>query len=84
MSDRGERMEPPVAPPLGAQPSVAAGRLAGAGGMDPLGRTVLEQQVSGLVQVIELDKPEMATGLYSAGLFAEGIRLGTAKFEVIH
>ena len=51
--------------------------------MDPLGRVVLEQQVAGLVEVVELDRPEMATGIYIVGLFADGLKIGVTKFEFI-
>ena len=51
--------------------------------MDPLGRVVVEKAFSGREQIIDLPNAAMATGFYTAGVFVDGIRLGTCKFEEI-
>jgi hypothetical protein len=51
--------------------------------MDPLGRLLVEQRFAGSVQVIDMNTSGEATGLYTAGLYVDGLDLGTIKFEVL-
>ncbi|MBK8339182.1 MAG: hypothetical protein IPK99_03885 [Flavobacteriales bacterium] len=51
---------------------------------DPLGRTIHQQQFLGEVQVLDLDTRQLASGVYSAYLEADGIWIGVAKFELVH
>ena len=51
--------------------------------MDPLGRMLLEKRFTGRMQVVEVDTRGVAIGLYTAGLYVDGIGAGTVKFEVV-
>lgn len=51
--------------------------------VDPLGRTVLDQQFMGSVGLFEITDRELAVGVYTAGLFVDGIAAGSVKFEIV-
>ena len=51
--------------------------------VDPLGRLVLEQSFTGNVQLIELDTKGLGNGLFAAEVKADGILVGTIKFEIL-
>lgn len=50
---------------------------------DPMGRMVMEQRFTGNVQLIELDTKGLGNGLFVAEVKADGILIGTTKFEIL-
>lgn len=50
---------------------------------DPTGREVLTEQVNSAVGIFEIPANKLSPGLYSAVIFADGIRAGSVKFEVL-
>lgn len=50
---------------------------------DPLGRSIHQQLFQGEMQLLDLDTRTLATGVYTAVLEADGIRIGVAKFELV-
>ena len=53
------------------------------GVFDPLGRQILAERVSNAVGIAELPTDGLPTGLYSVVLLADGMNVGSAKFEII-
>jgi hypothetical protein len=51
--------------------------------LDPLGRLVIEQSFTGNVQLIELDTKGLGSGVFAAQVKADGILVGTTKFEIL-
>ncbi|MBL0044995.1 MAG: hypothetical protein IPP33_11560 [Flavobacteriales bacterium] len=51
--------------------------------VDPAGRTITQTSVTPRTGIVEVAAKGMAAGLYSAALFANGVQLSAAKFEVI-
>ena len=51
--------------------------------MDEMGRLVKEEAITGRMGLIELNTHALPSGSYIAGLFSDGLQLGTAKFQVI-
>ncbi len=51
--------------------------------VDPVGRIILENQFSGRVGMFEIPEKDLAAGVYTAGLFIDGINAGNTKFEVL-
>ena len=49
---------------------------------DPVGRMLLEQHFVGHVQVVELDAHSLSNGVYVVKVEADGIAIGTSKFEI--
>lgn len=50
---------------------------------DPLGRMIHHQRFQGEVELLDLDTRNLATGVYTAMLEADGIRIGVTKFELV-
>ena len=53
------------------------------GVFDPLGRQVLAERVNNAVGIAELPTDALPTGLYSVVLLADGLKVGTTKFEIV-
>lgn len=51
--------------------------------LDPLGRLVVEKTFTGDVSIVDLDGTGLANGVYAAAAYADGIAIGTTKFEVV-
>jgi len=49
---------------------------------DPLGKLLLKQRVQGRSAIVELPTNDLPTGLYVATLQADGLQVGTVKFEL--
>lgn len=50
---------------------------------DPMGRTVMSEQFTGRVQLLELNTAGMMSGIYFADLAVDNISLGQVKFEIL-
>jgi len=51
--------------------------------VDPLGRLIMEREVGTSNGIIEVNERGMTSGLYTAGLFVDGVDAARVKFEVI-
>ncbi len=51
--------------------------------LDPLGREVLAPRLQGASSIVELQTKGLVSGMYVAGLFADGTQVATVKFQAV-
>ncbi len=50
--------------------------------VDPAGRLLREERINGQAAIIELDTRDLAAGLFVAGVFVDGLQVGSVKFQI--